>query len=436
MKHVIAVIVENKSGVLTRIAGLFSRRSFNIDSLSVGATDNPDYSRMTISVHGDRDTLEQVIKQLSKLINVIRVSELDPADSLERELAIIKVSVDRESRSEVIQIVDIFRAKIIDVSQRSMIIEVTGDEDKVEAMIQLGWSVPYYGIGDLVEYMNKVSDADIDALVKRYEAEYDIKWGADRAFALSHIREQARIETAMRRFFEERDINAFTTNFQDLHGMKQLPGLACQRLMADGYGFAGEGDWKTAAMVRTFKVMSAGLSKGEIGKGDSFMEDYTYHFEPGNEMNLGAHMLEVCPSIAAGKPTLEVHQLGIGGREDPARLVFDGKSGPAICAAVVDFGSRFRCVINEVNVVDAPAPFPKLPVARVLWKPEPNLRTSAEAWILAGGGHHTAFSNILTTDMIRDWAEISGIECIAIDRNTDVRRFRDELRWNAATWSK
>lgn len=310
------------------------------------------------------------------------------------------------------------------------------DGDKVEAMIQFGWSVPYYGIGDLVEYMDKVTDADIDALVKRYEAEYDIKWGADRAFALSHIREQARIEIAMRRFFEERDINAFTTNFQDLHGMKQLPGLACQRLMADGYGFAGEGDWKTAAMVRTFKVMSSGLAKGEIGKGDSFMEDYTYHFEPGNEMNLGAHMLEVCPSIAARKPTLEVHQLGIGGREDPARLVFDGKSGPALCAAVVDFGDRFRCVINEVNVVEAPAPFPKLPVARVLWKPEPDLRTSAEAWILAGGGHHTAFSNILTTDMIRDWAEIVGIECVAIDRDTEVYRFRNELRWNAAAWSK
>ena len=310
------------------------------------------------------------------------------------------------------------------------------DGDKVEAMIQLGWSVPYYGIGDLVEYMNKVSEAEIAAQIKVYEAEYDIQWGKDRAYALKQIGEQARIELAMRRFFAERNINAFTTNFQDLHGMKQLPGLACQRLMADGFGFSGEGDWKTAAMVRTFKVMSSGLGGGVQGLGDSFMEDYTYHFEPGNEMNLGAHMLEVCPSIAAAKPTLEVHQLGIGDKEDPARLVFTGKPGPAICAAVVDFGNRFRCVINEVNVVTPPKPFPKLPVARVLWKPEPNLRVSAESWILAGGGHHTAFSNIVDTDMVRDWAEMVGIECIAIDKNTTVNVFRNELRWNAAAWRK
>lgn len=310
------------------------------------------------------------------------------------------------------------------------------DGDKVEAMMQFGWSVPYYGIGDLVEYMDKVSDADIDALVKVYENEYTIDWGNDKNFAMNHIKEQARIEIAMRRFFEERDIHAFTTNFQDLHGMKQLPGLACQRLMADGYGFAGEGDWKTAAMVRTFKVMSSGLAKGEQGMGDSFMEDYTYHFEPSNEMNLGAHMLEVCPSVAAEKPSLEVHQLGIGDREDPARLVFTGKSGPAVCAAVIDFGNRFRCVVNEVNVVTPKQDFPKLPVARVLWKPMPNLKVSAESWILAGGGHHTAFSNIITTDMIRDWAEMVGIECIAIDEHTNVNQFRNELRWNHAAWSK
>jgi len=305
------------------------------------------------------------------------------------------------------------------------------DGDKVEAMIKLGWSVPYYGIGDLVEYCKAVKDADIDALTTRYEGEYEIVWGKDRAATLASIREQARIEIAMRAFFADNRIDAFTTNFQDLHGLPQLPGLACQRLMADGFGFSGEGDWKTAAMVRTFKVMSAGL-----GGGDSFMEDYTYSFEPGKEMILGAHMLEVCPTIAAKKPRLEVHPLGIGGKEAPARLVFNGKAGPAICAAIVDFGTRFRCVVNELSVVEPPKDFPKLPVARVLWKPEPNLRVSAECWILAGGGHHTAFSNILTSDMIRDWAEMSGVECAVIDRAASVNTFRNELRWNAAAWRK
>ncbi|NCD34459.1 MAG: L-arabinose isomerase [Spartobacteria bacterium] len=306
------------------------------------------------------------------------------------------------------------------------------DGDKVEAMIQLGWSVPYYGIGDLVAYANKVSDAEIDRLVKEYEAQYEICRGKDNAFALKHIREQARIEMAMRAFFADVNANAFTTNFQDLHGMKQLPGLACQRLMADGFGFAGEGDWKTSAMVRTFKVMTAGL--GGNGLGNSFMEDYTYHMEKGNGMILGAHMLEVCPSVATGKPTLEVHQLGIGDREDPARLVFTGKEGPALCAAVVDLGTRFRCVVSEVDVVTPPQAFPNLPVARVLWKPKPNLQVSAESWILAGGGHHTAFSNIVTSDMIRDWAEMVGVECVVIGKDTQVPAFRNELRWNAAAW--
>lgn len=308
------------------------------------------------------------------------------------------------------------------------------DGDKVEAMIKLGWSVPYYGIGDLVAYMDKVTEKQIDERVKKYEADYEIVWGKDKAFALSQIREQAKIEEAMRAFATVERVNAFTTNFQDLWGMKQLPGLACQSLMADGFGFAGEGDWKTAAMVRTFKVMSAGLVGG--GFGDSFMEDYTYNLDPNAGCNLGAHMLEVCPTIAAGKPTVEVHALGIGGKEDPARLVFTGKAGLGICAAVVDFGSRFRCVLNEVEVVTPPKPFPKLPVARALWKPFPNLRTAAEAWILAGGGHHTAFSNIVSTDMVRDWSEMVGIEFISIGKDTTIPAFRNELRWNAAAWRK
>lgn len=306
------------------------------------------------------------------------------------------------------------------------------DGDKVEAMIKFGWSVPYYGIGDLVEYMNKVTDKEIDDLVAIYDKEYTIVWGDDKEFTLNQIKEQAKIEIALRAILKDTGASAFTTNFQDLWGMKQLPGLACQRLMADGYGFAGEGDWKIACMVRTFKVMTAGLC-GD-GKGDSFMEDYTYNLVKNNGMNLGAHMLEVCPSIAAKKPTLEVHPLGIGDREPPARLVFNGKAGPALCAAVVDFGNRFRCVVNEVEVVDAPKDFPKLPVARALWKPLPSLETAAEAWILAGGGHHTAMSNIITTDMIYDWADMVGIECIVIDKDTKIPAFRNELRWNAVAW--
>ena len=242
---------------------------------------------------------------------------------------------------------------------------------------------------------------------------------------MEHIREQARIEEALRSFLQDAGAKAFTTNFQDLHGMKQLPGLACQNMMADGYGFAGEGDWKTAAMVRTLKVMAHGL-KG----GSSFMEDYTYHLEKGNQLILGAHMLEVCPSVSDAKPLIEVHQLGIGGKEDPARVVFDGRPGKALCAAIVDMGARFRLVLNEVETVKTPKPFPKLPVARVLWKPMPDFTTSAEAWILAGGGHHTAYSDALTTDYLRDYAEITGTELLVIGDGTRIADFRNEIRWN------
>ena len=215
--------------------------------------------------------------------------------------------------------------------------------------------------------------------------------------------------------------------------MKQLPGLAIQRLLADGYGFGAEGDWKTSAFVRTFKVMTDGLVGN--GKGNAFMEDYTYNLEPGKEADLGSHMLEVDPQIAVSKPRIEVHPLGIGGKEDPARLVFNSSTGSALCAAVVDMGNRFRCVVNELDVIKPEAELPKLPVARVLWKPLPNLTTSAESWILAGGGHHTAFSNIITTDMLRDWCEMVGIECAVIDANTTVPQFRNELRWNAAYYN-
>ena len=321
--------------------------------------------------------------------------------------------------------------KIIRFGDNMREVAVT-DGDKVEAMIKFGWSVPYYGIGDLVAVMNDVKKSDIDALVDLYDKEYEIVWGKDKALTREHIAEQARIEIALRKFMKDTGANALTTNFQDLWGMKQLPGLAIQRLLADGYGFGAEGDWKTAAMVRTFKVMTAGLVKN--GKGNAFMEDYTYNLENGKGMDLGSHMLEVDPQIAVSKPRVEVHPLGIGGKEDPARLVFNASTGPALVSAVVDMGNRFRCVVNEIDVVTPPADFPKLPVARVLWRPEPNLQTSAEAWILAGGGHHTAFSNIITPEMVRDWAEITGVECAVIGKNTNIAEFRNELRWNAAYW--
>ena len=304
------------------------------------------------------------------------------------------------------------------------------DGDKVEAMIRYGWSVPYYGIGDLVAYMNDVSQADIDALYDEYNTKYEIVLGNDKDFTISHIKEQAKIEIALRRFLKDKNGKALCTNFQDLHGMKQLPGLAIQRLLADGYGFGAEGDWKTSALVRTFKAMTAG--QVTEGKGNAFMEDYTYEFGAGKEADMGSHMLEVDPQIANSKPKIEVHPLGIGDREDPARLVFNTVEGDGLVAAVVQMGSRYRLVVNEINVIKPEAPLPKLPVARMIWKPYPNLSTSAEAWILAGGGHHTAFSNIITSDMLRDWAEMTGTECVVIDKDTRIPSFRNELRWNAA----
>ena len=299
------------------------------------------------------------------------------------------------------------------------------DGDKVEAMMHLGWSVPYFGIGDLVDYMSKVTNAAIDERTAQYFERYTFDAKNCSSFAMDHIKEQARIEEGLRGVVRDGGAKAFTTDVQDLHGLKQLPGLACQNMMADGFGFAGEGDWKTAAMVRTLKVMAHGL-KG----GTSFMEDYTYHLEKGNQLILGAHMLEVCPSVSDIKPRIEVHQLGIGGKEDPARLVFDGRAGKALCTAIVDMGSRFRLVLNEVETVKSPKPFPKLPVARVLWRPLPDFTTSAETWILAGGGHHTAYSDALTTEYMRDYAEITGTELLVIGDGTTVPNFRNEIRWN------
>nr|WP_283094737.1 L-arabinose isomerase [Paenibacillus sp. ATY16] len=302
--------------------------------------------------------------------------------------------------------------------------------DKVEAQIQLGWQIDGYGIGDLVASMNEVSDAEVQELLNEYTERYEIASSVrDNAAAWAAIEEQAKIELGMKRFLQAGGYTAFTTTFEDLHGMKQLPGLAVQRLMEQGYGFGGEGDWKTAALTRIMKLMAGNV-------GTSFMEDYTYHLENGNEMILGAHMLEVCPTIAESKPRIEVHPLGIGGKADPARIIFDGKAGEAVNASLVDLGNRFRLIINEVDAVKVEKEMPKLPVARVLWKPRPSLRDSAEAWIYAGGAHHTVLSYVVTTDQLVDWADMLGIEVVVIDNNTTIRQFRQELRWNEQSYGR
>ena len=293
--------------------------------------------------------------------------------------------------------------------------------NKVSAQIKLDYEVQGYGIGDLADAVRKVNDKQITALVKQYGDEYR---ASAKILSAPAIKEAARIEAGMRAFLEKGGFKAFTTNFEDLHGMVQLPGLAVQRLMADGYGFGAEGDWKTAALVRIMKVMAEGL-KG----GTSFMEDYTYHLDPKNMAILGAHMLEVCPSIAAGKPALEVHPLGIGGKDDPARLVFRTSLGDALAASMVQMGDRFRLIVNTMKVVECPA-MPKLPVASVLWKPCPDLKTAATAWIYAGGAHHTSFSQALTAEHMADFADMTGTEFVLIDDNCEIGQFRKELRWN------
>ncbi len=298
--------------------------------------------------------------------------------------------------------------------------------DKVEAQARLGYNVSGYGVGDLVKVVNEVSNGEVDQLVQQYLEEYDVapalRPGGERNTSL---REGARIEAGMRRFLETGGFKAFTTTFEDLHGLVQLPGLAVQRLMRDGYGFGAEGDWKTSALVRAMKVMSAGLSGGV-----SFMEDYTYHFSAAGDKVLGAHMLEICQSIAASKPRLEILPLSIGGKADPVRLIFDANTGPAVGASIMDMGSRFRLVANVVDVVPTDAPLPKLPVARALWLPRPDLKTAAAAWIYAGGAHHTSFSYAVTAEHLQDFTDIAGIEYLQIDEHTRLADFRDKLRWN------
>jgi L-arabinose isomerase len=300
--------------------------------------------------------------------------------------------------------------------------------DKVEAQIRLGARVDGYGVGDLVAAVRAASEAEIDRVVDEYDAAYDmappLRRDGERRSAL---REAARIEVGLRTFLEAGGFGAFTDTFEDLGDLVQLPGIAVQRLMADGYGFGAEGDWKTALLVRAMKVMATGLPGGT-----SFMEDYTYHLVPDRPQVLGAHMLEVCPSIADAKPSCEIHPLSIGARSDPVRLVFTARPGPAIVVGLLDLGDRFRLVLDDIEVVRPPQDLPRLPVARALWEPRPGLKVAAESWLLAGGPHHTSLSSALTRTHLEDLADMAGIELIAIGEGTTTTAIKKELRWNEA----
>ena len=308
------------------------------------------------------------------------------------------------------------RTRVLRISDNMRSVAVT-DGDKVEAQMKLGWEIEHYGVGDIISELEKVTEAEIDAQMKEYEENYTISTDN-----IDAVRYQAKEEIAIKKFMDERGFTAFHTNFEDLQGLRQLPGLASQDLMAKGYGFGAEGDWKVAAMTRILKAMTADMTGGT-----AFMEDYTYHFEPGNEMIMGAHMLEVCPTIAATKPEIKVFPLGIGGREDPARLVFKSKPGDAIVVSLVDMGDGLRMIVNDVKCVEQENDTPNLPVSAVLWKPEPSLKTSAEAWIYAGAAHHSVLSYDVTAEMMRDFANILDIEFVYINKDTEINSFVKEL---------
>lgn len=320
---------------------------------------------------------------------------------------------------------DLQGARFVRFGDNMRFVAVT-DGDKVEAELKFGYSVNTHGVGDLVNVINEISDAEIDKLTAEYEERYAVvsalQKGGERYGAL---RDAAKIELGLKAFLQDGNFKGFTDTFEDLHGLVQLPGIAAQRLMAQGYGFAAEGDWKTAALVRAMKVMGSGL-KG----GNAFMEDYTYHFDPSNPMVLGSHMLEICESIADGKAKCEIHPLGIGGKADPVRLVFNVAGGAALNASMIDMGNRFRLLVNEVEAVAPKHDLPKLPVARVLWKPYPDMKTGCAAWILAGGAHHTCYSQNLTSEHLADFADMAGIEYVLIGKNTDLRQLKNELRWS------
>lgn len=378
-----------------------------------------DFMNLNQSAHGDRE--------FGFIVSRMRINRKVVVGHWENEAVIKQVG---DWSRVAVAVADSKTMKVARFGDNMRQVAVT-EGNKVSAQIKFGYEVNGYGLGDLTKFIDQVTDKEVDALIKEYADNYtlakNIIAGAEKHYSL---RDSAQIEIGLRAFLTDGGFTAFTNTFENLHGMKQLPGIATQRLMASGIGYGGEGDWKTAALVRSMKVMASGLEGG-----NSFMEDYTYHFDPKNTAVLGSHMLEICPSIAKGDVRVEVHPLGIGGKEDPARLVFNAGAGSALNASVVDMGNRFRLLVNKVEALEIENDMPKLPVARVLWDAKPDLQTAASAWILAGGAHHTGYSQNLSAEQMQDFAEIMDIEFLLIDEKTDLYRFKQELRWNEASYS-
>ena len=373
-----------------------------------------DFMNLNQSAHGDREFGHIMTKM--RINRKVVVGHWEAESVLEKINIWCRVAVGKHKMKTM---------KVARFGDNMRYVAVT-DGDKVSAEMKFGFSVNTYAVGDLVKVINQISEAEIKNLMKEYEATYQMMYSLTNGGAMrSSLVEAARIELGLKAFLEDGGYSAYTNTFEDLHGMRQLPGIGSQRMMAAGYGYGGEGDWKTSAMVHILKTMSSGM-KG----GTSFMEDYTYHFNPTNPLVLGSHMLEICPTIADGIVKCEVHPLGIGGKEDPVRLVFNGQEGSAINVSLIDMGNRFRLIVNEVDAVKVTEEFPKLPTARALWKPQPSMEVGLQSWILAGGAHHTVYSQTLTTEYMEDLADMLNIELVIIDKDTTIRGLKNELRYN------
>lgn len=379
-----------------------------------------DFMNENQAAHGDRE-YGHIVSRM-KIERKVIVGFWDDKEVQERIASWMRTAIG---------VIESSHIRVMRIADNMRNVAVT-EGDKVEAQIKFGWEVDAYPVNEIAEAVKEVSKGDTDALVEEYYDKYEILLeGRDEAEFRKHVAVQAQIEIGFERFLEEKNYQAIVTHFGDLGSLQQLPGLAIQRLMEKGYGFGGEGDWKTAAMVRLMKIMTQGKKDA---KGTSFMEDYTYNLVPGKEGILEAHMLEVCPTIAEGPISIKCQPLSMGDREDPARLVFTSKTGRGVATSLIDLGDRFRLIINDVNCKKVEQPMPKLPVATAFWTPEPNLQKGAEAWILAGGAHHTAFSYDLTAEQMGDWAAAMGIEAVYIDKDTTIRNLKNELRWNEAAF--